>query len=196
MVGNVDSSDCKYRCVGKNITRDLSLVASRLSRMAVPPPQSRVAVTPRCRVEKVDASLTLISRMRQGACSCSFSHERLTIYGKWMSTSNRNMSDPRCIANNFWYAIDAHTENGAVTVWLSVLPIITAIALFVHNCDQITVWLLYIESNKTLMLCWQQLRTIVHSTSAAINNSFHGDLNIVVVILTNCDLAFWQSRAQ
>jgi len=41
----VDSSDSKYRCIGKMIARDLSLVASRLYRMAVTRPQSRVAVT-------------------------------------------------------------------------------------------------------------------------------------------------------
>ena len=41
----MDSSDSKYRCIGKMIARDLSLVASRLYRMAVTRPQSRVAVT-------------------------------------------------------------------------------------------------------------------------------------------------------
>jgi len=41
----VDSSDSKYRCIGKIIARDLSLVASWLYRMAVTRPQSRVAVT-------------------------------------------------------------------------------------------------------------------------------------------------------
>jgi len=41
----VDSSDSKYRCIRKMITRDLSLVASRLYRMAITRPQSHVAVT-------------------------------------------------------------------------------------------------------------------------------------------------------
>jgi len=41
----VDSSDSTYRCIGKIIARDRSLVASRLYRMAVTRPQSRVAVT-------------------------------------------------------------------------------------------------------------------------------------------------------
>jgi len=35
----------KYKCIGKNIARDLSLVARQLYRMAVTRPQSRVAVT-------------------------------------------------------------------------------------------------------------------------------------------------------
>jgi len=43
-VPNVDSSDSKWRCIGKIITRDLSLLASRLYRMVVSRPQSRVAV--------------------------------------------------------------------------------------------------------------------------------------------------------
>ena len=43
-VANVDSSDSKM-CIGKIIARDISLMASRLYRMAVTRPQSRVAVT-------------------------------------------------------------------------------------------------------------------------------------------------------
>ena len=38
MVSNVDSSNSKYRCIGRIIARDLSLVASRLYRMAVTRP--------------------------------------------------------------------------------------------------------------------------------------------------------------
>ena len=41
----MDSSDTKYRCIDTIITRDLSLVASRLYRMAITRPPSLVAVT-------------------------------------------------------------------------------------------------------------------------------------------------------
>ena len=44
-VANVDSSDGKYRCMGKIIPCQLGPVASRLCRMAVTLPQASVAVT-------------------------------------------------------------------------------------------------------------------------------------------------------
>jgi len=44
-VANVDLSDSRCICVGKIIARDLSLVASRLCRMAGTRPGSHAAVT-------------------------------------------------------------------------------------------------------------------------------------------------------
>ena len=44
-VANVDASDVRCRYIGKNIARDLTLVASRLCRMANTQPASRAAVT-------------------------------------------------------------------------------------------------------------------------------------------------------
>jgi len=41
MVAHVDSSDCKCRCIGKIIARDLKLVASRLYEMRVTRPWTR-----------------------------------------------------------------------------------------------------------------------------------------------------------
>jgi hypothetical protein len=44
-VANVDASDIRCRCIGKIIARDLTLVASRLYRMAVTRPGSPAAIT-------------------------------------------------------------------------------------------------------------------------------------------------------
>ena len=38
MVANVDSTDCRCRCIGMIIGRDLRLVASRLYKMKLPGP--------------------------------------------------------------------------------------------------------------------------------------------------------------
>jgi len=64
-----------------------------------------------------------------------------------------------------------------------------------HNSDQITeinilTKLQIVDAPLTL------IELIVHSTSAAIDNSFHHDLKVLVVFLTDWDLALWQSGAQ
>jgi len=46
------------------------------------------------------------------------------------------------------------------------------------------------------MLCWRSFQSIVHSIYAAINNCFHQDLNLLVVLLLDRDSSLWQSRAQ
>ena len=65
-----------------------------------------------------------------------------------------------------------------------------------HNSNQITVWLPYLQNHKLLTLCWRWFECIVHSTSAAIDNGFHHDVNFLVVFLTDWDFALWQSWAQ
>jgi len=71
----------------------------------------------------VDALLTLILRMRQGACRCSFVLWRLPISEKWISATNQNMNYPRCEGKIRWRSVDTNSQNGAVTMLLSLLPI-------------------------------------------------------------------------
>jgi len=144
----------------------------------------------------IDALLTLILMMRQGACHCWYSQWRLPISDKCMSATNRNINYPRCEAKNRWCTVDAHSQNGAVTLLLSFLPIKAANTSLMHNSNQITVYLLYLQNHKSLKHCWRSFQCFVHSTSAAIDNSFHHDLNLMVVYLTDWDMALWQSQAQ
>jgi len=65
-----------------------------------------------------------------------------------------------------------------------------------HCSDQITVQLLYLHDYKSLTLHWRSFSCIVHSTSAAINNSFQHNLNLIVAVLPNCDLALCLSQGQ
>ena len=113
-----------------------------------------------------------------------------------MSATHRNINYPRCVAGYCWRSDDAHSQNGAVTVWLSLLPIKAANTSVMHNSDQITVELPYIQNHKSLILRWPSFQWIVHSTSAAVDNSFHHDLNLLEVVLADWDLALWQRRAQ
>jgi len=65
-----------------------------------------------------------------------------------------------------------------------------------HNSDQITIQLPYLQDQKLFMLRWRSVEIIVHWSSAAIDNCLHHDLYLVVVFLTDWDLALSQSWAQ
>jgi len=150
----------------------------------------------RCELNIVDALLTLILRMWHGACCFSFSQWRLSISARWMSTTNRNINYPRCEAKNSWRSIDAHSQDAAGSMLLSHLHIKAANISVRHHSNQVVVQWPCLQNHKSLTLCWCSFQCIVHSTSAVIDNSFHYDLNILVVFLPDWDLALWQSRAQ
>jgi hypothetical protein len=50
------------------------------------------------------------------------------------------------------HSVDAHIQNGVVTVSLSLLPILAAKTSVIHNSDHGTVQLPYIEDNKSCTL--------------------------------------------
>jgi len=56
---------------------------------------------------------------------------------------------------NLWRSVSAHAKNGAVTVLLSLLPIKAASTSVMHNNDQVTGELPYLQDHKSLMLCWR-----------------------------------------
>jgi hypothetical protein len=113
-----------------------------------------------------------------------------------MSAINLNINDRRCESYNSWRSVDAHSQNGAMTVLLSLLPIKAANTWLMPNSDQSTVELPYLHNHESWMLRWCSFYCIVHSTSAAIVSSFHHDLNLLVVFLPDWDLALGQSRVQ
>jgi hypothetical protein len=51
--------------------------------------------------------------------------------------------------------MDAHPQNGVVMVLLSVLTMRAANTSVMHNSDQITVELPYLQNHQSLMLCWR-----------------------------------------
>jgi len=54
-----------------------------------------------------------------------------------MSATNPNINYPRCEAKNHCGSSDAHSQNGAVTVLLSLAPIKVANTLVMHESDRI-----------------------------------------------------------
>jgi len=71
-----------------------------------------------------------------------------------MSATNHHLYNARCKTKNHWHFIDAHFQNGAITVLLSLLPIKTAITLIIPNHYQITLQLPNLNDEKWLTLCW------------------------------------------
>jgi hypothetical protein len=49
-------------------------------------------------------------------------------------------------------SVDAHVKNGAVTVWLFLLPIKAANTLVMHNNYQVTIEIPYLQDHKSLGL--------------------------------------------
>ena len=120
----------------------------------------------------------------------------MPISHKWISATNQKINYPRCKAKNSSHSTDAHSQNVALTVLLSLLPINTANISVMYNRDQITLQLAYLHDYISLTLRWRSLECIVHSTSSAIDNCCHNDRNVLVAILTDWHFALWQSRAQ
>jgi len=56
---------------------------------------------------------------------------------------------------NHWHSVDAHAKDGAVTVLLSPFTIKVVNTSVMHNNDQVTAELPYLQDHKLLMLCWR-----------------------------------------
>jgi len=138
-------------------------------------------ITKYARPKTVDAPLTLIFRIRHVACCWCFCIQRLPISHKWISATNRNINYPRGKAKYRWRSIEAHSKNGAITMLLSLSPITAANMSVMNNSDQITGVLPYLQDHELLTLDWWSFYCIVHSISAAIDNCFHHDLNLLDV---------------
>jgi hypothetical protein len=69
-----------------------------------------------------------------------------------MSATNRNITYSRCKGKNRGRSVDAHAKNGAVTLLLAVLPIEAANTSVMHNNDQVTSELPYLQDHKSMTL--------------------------------------------
>ena len=67
-----------------------------------------------------------------------------------MSATNRHITYPRCKTKNRWSSVKAHAMNGVVTVLLTLLPIKAAKTSVMHNNDQVTGELQYLQHHKSL----------------------------------------------
>jgi len=68
---------------------------------------------------------------------------------------------------------------------LSLLHINIANTSVMPNSNHITIQFAYLQDQKSLTLHQRSFPFIVHSTSAAIDNYIHNDLNVLVAFLTD-----------
>ena len=151
---------------------------------------------PRCKTKNHWCSVDAHFQDRAGSVSLLFFLWRQPIPHSWMVATNRHFGYPRCKAKNYSRSIDAHFQNGAVTLSISVLPINAANMLVMNNSDQITFQWLYLQDQTLLMLHWRSFKYIVHSKSAAFDNSIFNYLNLLVATLPDWELSLWQRSAQ
>jgi len=95
--------------------------------------------------EIVDALLRFLFGMRQGFGHNFFCLSRQPIPHFWMGAPNRHVGYPRWKAKNCWHSVDSHFQNGALTMSRCLLPLNTANMLVIHNSDQITFQLPYLQ---------------------------------------------------
>jgi len=93
----------------------------------------------------VDTPLTLIFRIGQGACPYCFCLRRQPLLHLWTFSTNRYLGHPRRKTKTCWHLVEFHVQNGAVTMWWSLLPIKGANMWVIHNSNQITFQLLYLQ---------------------------------------------------
>jgi len=103
-----------------------------------------ISITVLTRIKIVDARLTLIFWMGQGAWGYCFWLGRQPIPGLWMAATNRHLCYRICTAKNHWRSVDFHFHN-AVTVWFTFLPRKAASMLVMDSTDHVTIQLPYLQ---------------------------------------------------
>jgi len=103
----------------------------------------------------VDAPLTLIFMIGQGGyCTllCLWRQPKISL---WLSTTYRRCDFPRCMTKNHWPSVDAHFDDGAGRVLLSILPIKASKNTFMTKYDLSEVWFPRTHDQKSLTLRWR-----------------------------------------
>jgi len=103
----------------------------------------------------VDAPLTLMQRMERWPCCNLFCQWKMPIRPLCITTTKSLVNYLVYKTTNCWRSIDAHAQNGAVTVLLSLWPIKAGNMSVIHNNDQVTGELPYLQDHKSLTLCWR-----------------------------------------
>jgi hypothetical protein len=95
--------------------------------------------------KKKPPSLMLTFRIGWGVCCFYFCPLRWSVPYWVISATNPHLHDPRCTANWHWPSVDTHFQNGALTVILVLWPILAANLLGMHNRNQITFHLSWLQ---------------------------------------------------
>jgi len=111
-------------------------------------------ISPDAWLKLVDARLTLIFMMGQGGYCYLFCLSRQPKILLWLSTTYRRCDFPGHMTKNRWRSVDAHFDDGAGRVLLSVLPIKTAKNSFVTDYNLSEVLFPRTHDQKSLTLSW------------------------------------------
>jgi len=116
-------------------------------------------ITPRItqdtRPRIVDTPLTLIFMMGQGAFWFPFHLYRQPILRLWQFATYRPPDYPGYMTKNCWHSIDAHFQDGAGRLLLSLLPIQAANTSFITICNLSPPRLPKIHDQESLTLHWR-----------------------------------------
>jgi len=106
----------------------------------------------------VDALLMLIFRLGMEPCRCLFCSSKLPICWLWIPVSKWHPNGLTTYqTKNRWRSIDAHFQNVAVTVSISLLPIKAANTLVMDNSEQLSLQLTYLWHKISLTLRWRSV---------------------------------------
>jgi len=103
----------------------------------------------------VDAPLTLIFMMGQGACRFLFVLQRRPILHLWKSTAIHNSDYQWCKTRNRWGSVYAHFHDGAGSMSLPLCPTKAANTPVMTACSHLQLWLPIMQNQKSLMLRWR-----------------------------------------
>jgi len=121
----------------------------------------RTYITQDAKLKVNDAPLQLILRMRQWLCCCLFCLQMPPIHRLCITATKLPFNYCTYKTRNCWRSVDAHFQNLAVTVSLSLLPIMAANMMIMHNSKQITTKLPYLQDQKLLRLCRRLFYVVV-----------------------------------
>jgi len=152
---------------------------------------SRVFITRHMGPKIVDAPLTLIFKMGQGACFLLFCLQRTPILWLCVFTTRSRFYYPTYRTKNRWRSVDAHFQDGARSVLRSFFPIRDAKTSIVYIHYQNAFLLPDLQHQKSLTLCWCSFcHGHIHNISW-----FHLAENIINNVLTpflssSCTISF------
>jgi len=103
----------------------------------------------------LNAPLTLIFMMGQGACYYLFCQYKQPILRLWLRATYRPAHNPKYVTKNRWRSVDAHFHDGAGSASLSHLPMKSANTSFMTIYNLLHHRLPKIHDEESLTLCWR-----------------------------------------
>jgi len=136
----------------------------------------RTEITQDANLNIIDPPLLLILRMGQWPCYSLCCLFKLLISRLCISSTKSPFNYRTYKNKNRWCSVDAHFQSVAVILSVSLLPMKAANMLVMHNSEQISAQIPYLQDRKLLMLRW-------HSIEAPLMLHWHsGDAAVMIIL--------------